>query len=276
MRVLCFCIFGLLSCTEIEPLPECIDLPLDSEGCPSACELYCDHLVTNCRDLEGFGEDDRVAQCTSQCREQGIPQTGEIGALKGDTMQCRLAHAVAAADDATTHCKSAQFNGGDQCVDERCFGYCEAMETACAGAYSSQSDCRVSCGAFPQADTAMANTVQCRYDFALAAADGNSEHCGPASLEGGGVCGAPCEAYCDQVFLNCRSAYESKAACADACEGQPGGRYDDWLPTRELATVACRAHHAAAPAWHDPSTHCPHVLFDNSQHCTEPYVEEGD
>lgn len=72
--------------------------PTGANVCGTWCEVYCDTMSMTCPDEQPGG-----AACEAAC--SAFPASGAIGAAEGDSVQCRLYHASAAANDA--HCDHA-------------------------------------------------------------------------------------------------------------------------------------------------------------------------
>ncbi|MCA9560012.1 MAG: hypothetical protein KC583_15800 [Myxococcales bacterium] len=268
---------ALSSCLSDPQLKTCADFPLGTAGCPAPCTVYCGLVARNCPTLyaDDDGDDaaERQATCEAQCVEQ-LSDAGELGDRTGNTLQCRVTHAALAARDAATHCPNADLGGGTQCLEaagEGCQLYCDLMTEHCAGLYPNRANCEESCKTFPGgSEDVDANTFECRLKYARDAALEGSLACEKASLNGGGVCGTPCEAYCDHVLANCSDPddvlYADRPACMAACAllGEDGAAAD-WQT--EMNTVHCRTYHASAPASFDSETHCPHAALYNDVHC---------
>jgi cysteine-rich repeat protein len=85
--------------------------------CGTYCDYYCDQMEANCSDSYEDRDD-----CMFACSM--LPQTGTLGDVDGDTLQCRIYHGGdPAASEPATHCPHANFLGGDDvaglvCVDD--------------------------------------------------------------------------------------------------------------------------------------------------------------
>jgi hypothetical protein len=74
--------------------------------------VYCGTVLNNCvGDNEVYAD---LATCQTACAD--LADTGAPGDQDGDTVQCRIYHAGAAAGDPATHCPHAAEDGGDTCV----------------------------------------------------------------------------------------------------------------------------------------------------------------
>jgi hypothetical protein len=245
--------------------------PPDS-GPPPLCDQYCDAIMANCTGANVAYAD--KAACKSACAS--LPATGMDGDMSGNTVQCRIYHAGVAKTDPATHCPHAAENGGDVC-GSLCDVYCDSILANCTTTnkqFDDKPKCMAACSAMPKLSgaasiSAMAgDSVQCRIYHAGAAKADAHTHCPHAGTSGGGVCGMPCDAYCDQVLANCTMAnnkkiYDDRAGCMATCANFPG-------TTSSTVTsgdsAGCRIYHASFPAKTDPATHCNHVN-DANQVC---------
>ncbi len=264
---------ALSSCLADPKLKTCADLPLRTAGCPSPCTVYCSLVARNCpalyADDDGDDAEERQATCEALCVEQ-LSDAGELGDRTGNTLQCRVTHASLAARDAATHCPNADIGGGTQCLEDGCQLYCDLMTEHCTGLYPNRPNCEESCKTFPSGKDDDSNSFECRLKYARDAALEGPLACEKASLNGGGVCGTPCEAYCDQVLANCSDPddllYPDRPACMAACGLLDSeGNAADWLT--DVDTVQCRTYHASAPARLLSEIHCPHAALYNDLKC---------
>jgi hypothetical protein len=266
---------ALSSCLADPKLKTCADLPPRTAGCPSPCTVYCSLVARNCpalyADDDGDDAEERQATCEALCVEQ-LSDAGELGDRTGNTLQCRVTHASLAARDAATHCPNADIGGGTQCLEDAgdgCQLYCDLMTEHCTGLYPNRVNCEESCKTFPSGKDDDSNSFECRLKYARDAALEGPLACEKASLNGGGVCGTPCEAYCDQVLANCSDPddllYPDRPACMAACglldsEGNAADGQND------VDTVQCRTFHASAARFFS-EFHCPHAALYNDDEC---------
>ncbi len=266
--------WALGGCLSDPALLECAEFPLRTEGCPSPCRTYCEVVVEACASLYGEGEaaGTRLSTCEAACLEQ-LSDEGMLGDLTGDTLQCRVTHALLARDTPAVSCLDAALDGGEACVAQRgagCETYCDLMTEHCASVYPNRDNCLGSCETFPGGpDDTDSDSFECRERYARAAAS-DASACNKAAITGGGVCGTPCEGYCDQVLANCSDAmdvvYADRPTCLQMCGLLDGtAPADDWRD--EGDSVQCRAYHGSAPASFDSQTHCPHAALYNDVHC---------
>ncbi len=245
---------GFAGCEGCEPEPEPVE----------GCAAYCTNVMAGCTGDNQLYADE--AACLAACAT--FPATGQDGDADGDTLQCRLFHSTAVADDAS-HCAHASSQGGGVC-GTNCEVYCRNMTTNCGDGFGTDvPTCLATCSAYPSdgaINAADGNTVQCRTFHAEAAA-GDTSHCAHAGITGGGACGADaCDAYCDQVMANCRDStqlYPDRAACMATCGNMPAdGAWD----ASDGNSVQCRAYHGAGAAKADP-THCAHASAHGGAAC---------
>ncbi|MBI2378302.1 MAG: hypothetical protein HYV07_30160 [Deltaproteobacteria bacterium] len=238
--------------------------------CGTACESYCDQAMANCTGLYP----DR-AICLLAC--DTFPTVG-TATTSGNSVECRTYHASwPATISATSHCPHASINGGGVCGDY-CEVYCGFAEQNCGGTgalYPNHASCMGACAAFPTTGTSTAtqgNSVQCRsYHASFPAIANQALHCPHASSNGGGVCGAPCEAYCDQAMANCsafgptdsKTLYADRDTCLAFCavmrEGDPAAVSGN--------SVQCRTYHASFPAIANADLHCDHASIGGGGVC---------
>lgn len=235
--------------------------------CGERCEAYCDQVLVNCVDANVVYAD--RAQCLATCA--AFP-SGGFQDVAGNTVECRTYHAsFPAAGDPVTHCRHASASGDGVC-GERCEAYCDQALANCGGpnaVYADRAQCLATCAAFPVGgfQDVGGNSVQCRtYHASFPAAGDPTTHCPHASASGDGVCGQPCDAYCDQALANCvgpNAMYANRGQCLTTCVAFPAGGYQDISGN----TVQCRTYHASFPSAAAPDTHCPHASASGDNLC---------
>ncbi|GMV41329.1 MAG: hypothetical protein AMXMBFR64_30450 [Myxococcales bacterium] len=261
--------------------------PTGGGVCGSWCDNYCHLAAKNCQGAHMLYQLD--SECTTAC--DAFSDAGEIGAVDGDSVQCRIYHLGVAGTNpplsSATHCPHGAPDGGGVCVDPgptdpTCEDYCDAVTAACTGdnaQYASHADCLTYCGQQGKlplgslSDTS-GNTVGCRiYHATVAATPGNAAaHCPHAGPTGGDVCGSWCDNYCHLAITNCTGGdaiYADAGECTAACEalnsdGAPGDADGD--------SVQCRIYHlgVAGQGGAMATTHCPHGAPDGGGVCVEP------
>jgi hypothetical protein len=266
-------VFMLVSsgCLDAPKLRRCAEFPAGTAGCPTPCETYCELMVAACPETVAVGDAEPVRACLILCGER-LLEPGEVGDTRGDTMACRTTYALRAQSDPAGNCRAAALEAGEACSDAGCDEYCEHMASACPATFPDIESCKATCEVYPRtpagADPATpANTVECRVRAARNARS-DAAACAAAAPSGGGTCGAPCAAYCDQIEAHCASApvYPDRQTCETTCALLP---LDDapTAPQAERNTVECRLYHATYPAAFDPATHCPHTSVYHAAHC---------
>lgn len=117
-----------------------------------SCVAYCDLVALNCTgELEAYPTRDT---CLNMCRRM---DNGPAGALSGNTVECRAAHAGLAAvetDKKVEHCLAAGPLGNGTCGD-LCGAFCALNLAYCVpprvgvAAYPSPSECLTECNKLP-------------------------------------------------------------------------------------------------------------------------------
>ncbi|MCA9540581.1 MAG: hypothetical protein KC620_16890, partial [Myxococcales bacterium] len=234
------------------------------------CEVYCNRMEQNCPD--SWADRDT---CMQFCAE--MPDDAPQGSVEGDSVQCRIYHAsVPAAADPALHCPHAALSGAGVC-GSGCDVYCRNVMDHCTeelAIYPSMDACMAACGAMPndgEDGATEGNSVQCRlYHSSFPAEESPAVHCPHASINGGGVCGDACDAYCDQLEAHCvgnNAQYPSRQACRAGCiELSRDGDFN----AVDGDSVQCRAYHASFPAASDAALHCPHAGYDGGGVCVDP------
>lgn len=247
-----------------DPAAHCPHASLSGGGvCGGWCDVYCRMMNTSCAD-RGFGD---VGTCLATCA--AMPVDGAWNAGDGNSVQCRITHAAAAAAD-PVHCAHASITGDGVCGASPCEAYCDQVMKNCTGmnaAYPDRGACLTACAAMPDdpaGDAGEGDSVQCRAFHGAGAAAADPTHCAHAVASGGGVCGTRCQAYCDQVGRNCGALYPDRPACEAACAAFPVG--SDFAAGGD--SVQCRTMHASYPAAGD-ATHCAHAAPDGGGTCAD-------
>jgi hypothetical protein len=159
------------------------------------CVAYCDAIGRNCTgpNLEYLTQ----AVCLQVC---GVWDVGTSGDSTGNTVECRLTHAQAAASDPATECPKAGLIGGRVCGDDPCGSFC-LLDTQLCGTqgYDGGTDCQNSCAGAPPA----VEGGPPGFDYVLTASGDLQNHSGDDTLN--------CRAYHLENALN---AAEVPAATA--------------------------------------------------------------
>ncbi|MEW5847592.1 MAG: hypothetical protein AB2A00_02220 [Myxococcota bacterium] len=166
---------------------------------------------------------------------------------------------------------SASSSGSSSGGRTPCDDYCDTVMENCTGAnqqYEQRDICWLGCQyvmAAGQAGDQTGNSLACRSYHAQAAASDPATHCEHAGPGGGGVCGNPCDYYCDLVAVACsgtNAIYADRVACLSTCadfpeEGSPAATESDNVFCRiYFATGALEASRLFCPAASQDSTFC--------------------
>lgn len=161
-----------------------------------SCVAYCDLVATSCTgELQEYPSRDT---CLNMCRRM---DNGPVGALTGNTVECRAAHAALALTEPTKlveHCLAAGPLGNGTCGDA-CGVFCALNLAYCVpprvgiAAYASPSECLTECNKLPFEQLQQSayfvvsekNNLNCR-DYHLQAAYRNDSsaitHCSHTSV----------------------------------------------------------------------------------------------
>ncbi|MBI1944538.1 MAG: hypothetical protein HYS27_02520 [Deltaproteobacteria bacterium] len=253
-----------LGAAKADPATHCVHGgATGGNACGSWCDVYCDVMDQVCP-TEYTG----AADCDTAC--QGFGQDGAINDATGDTVQCRLYHAGAAAAD-NTHCAHAgEDSSADTCgadTTPTCASYCATITDNCTGGsaqYTDEAECLDFCNddflhwsELGTTEDADGHSLGCR-EYHAGAAD-NDAHCEHAGPTGAGVCGDLCEVYCHAMTTYCAASYTDYAACEAACAGfATTGNVNDATGD----TVQCRIYHAGFAV--NDASHCDHADEDSA------------
>lgn len=170
-----------------------------------------------------------------------------------------------------------------------CTTYCATIKQNCSVAtpaasatqqYPDDATCMAVCASFPTTGMTgdqSGDTLQCRAYHATAAASNATLHCPHAGPTGGssdpastGVCGDPCEAFCNLEAVACTGAnqvYATTSDCTTACKAfkAPGASDPPEFSDADTAgnTFDCRMYHLTA-ATQNPTLHCPHTAVTSA------------
>ncbi len=176
----------------------------------------------------------------------------------------------------------ASDTGAETSVDAgppTCASYCATIQSACSSAsqqqFSTMTSCLGACFAYPAgaAGAMSGDSLACRAYHATLAVTNPGTHCPHAGPTGGdkdpngttGVCGEPCEAFCDIATAVCTGAnaqWTDRASCVTACKtfGVDVSPYS----TADVSKndMGCRFYHLSVAATDAPSAalHCPHIV----------------
>jgi hypothetical protein len=111
-----------------------------------SCADYCTAIMANCTgDMNQ--QYTTLDNCMASCKAMPVGATTDTS---GNTLGCRLYHAMAAKADPMTHCPHAGPGGAGMC-GTNCEGYCQIAEMYCTGAnqiYTDAADCARTCARF--------------------------------------------------------------------------------------------------------------------------------
>lgn len=138
-----------------------------------------------------------------------------------------------------------------------CAEYCDSIMATCTGElaqYKFMPTCLASCALFPAGEEGAdsGDSVACRLTHVALAAEEADPHCRHAGPSGGGVCGTPCDAYCDLVMAVC-DLYADDAECMEVCSGFPDTALYS-IEENRGDTVQCRVFHSTMASAFDG--HC--------------------
>ncbi len=149
--------------------------------------------------------------------------------------------------------------GSDGQAAASCDEYCASIMASCTdelAQYRDLATCLASCALFPAGEPGAdsGDSLACRVTHAALAVDEADPHCRHAGPSGGGVCGAPCDAYCDLMQGVCE-LYSDDAECMETCAGFPEvGMYSSAPGHGRGDSVECRILHATLAT--EDTVHC--------------------
>ena len=250
--------------------------------CGSWCEAYCGLADANCPTL--FAS---PAECATACAD--LPAHAPWNAAIGNSVQCRIRQLVAASEDPTA-CAEASPAGGTVCSGESplpdCATFCAGVDAACSGElmpYDSLDACRAWCdGPLPSggAGEEPRNTRACRLEHLSAPPDSPTAAalaCGAMGPGGAGLCGTPCDAWCDATATLCPAHYEDEQACRTACAGFAAASGGDGASCR-LGVVGAGATCAEADATctsQGPAPTCGAYCAEVTSACPDAWPSEA-
>ena len=147
----------------------------------------------------------------------------------------------------------------------------------CTGAnsqFGNTTACMDFCAQYPVGTAADSSgyTLGCRTTHANLAQANPTVHCPHAGPTGGdmnpngtaGVCGEPCDAFCDTAQVVCTAAnaqWASKSACVTACKAFAADNASFSTADTSRNDVGCRTNHLefATASSAAATTHCPHL-----------------
>jgi hypothetical protein len=156
-----------------------IDSPTDGTTPVLDCAHYCATIMGAC--TNAVAQFSTLDQCTASCATW---TPGALGQNSGNTLGCRLTHAMLAMTDPTVHCVHAGPSGGGVC-GQPCEGFCTLDLGVCLGGnavYADATACASSCAGFNpspaySANVTGGNSLSCRIYHATAASVAPNVHC---------------------------------------------------------------------------------------------------
>jgi hypothetical protein len=175
-----------------------------------------------------------VGCSSSSAPSDGRPTTPEDGASSDASA---VSESEAAQPDHSSGAESTPSgdagDDGGVVSSPDCIQYCNTIEPACAADYpqfGTMTACLRACAAYPPGDptdeSGTGNTLKCRQQHAMSAANGGTYHCFHAGPYGYGGCGSMCEGFCQLAMAWCAGSsggapFASAAACTTECESWP-------------------------------------------------------
>jgi hypothetical protein len=156
--------------------------PGEGGRAPSLCDRYCEAVGENCNGA--FAVYTSPATCQEVCK--ALPP-GEPGAVRGNSVECRLHAALVAVDELAHYCPIAGPGGNGVCGDD-CEALCQLRDRVCADfSTTDEATCARDCAKLPDLGTYSTDVkagqyggdhVQCRlYHVSAAATDDAEQHC---------------------------------------------------------------------------------------------------
>jgi hypothetical protein len=140
------------------------------------CPTYCSRVMSACTgaNLQYATMDSCVASCAH------FP-IGTLADTSGNSIGCRMYHAMNAISAPDTHCLHAGPAGGGHCGTP-CEGFCSIVTQVCTTEYPTLDSCATACAGFAAApdytfNVATGNTRSCRIHHATNAAIDPTTHC---------------------------------------------------------------------------------------------------
>jgi hypothetical protein len=153
---------GALFCddqyVDATTLKECVDylgtIRVDADGKHLGCAEYCAAVMGNCTPDNGGKQfpglehvTDPLLGCLKTCQRYPV---GKYCDTSGNTLGCRMPHALAAATTPLADCSPAGPSGRTGCGDE-CESLCDIAYPECSpfAGWTSRDDCLTACAAWP-------------------------------------------------------------------------------------------------------------------------------
>lgn len=143
------------------------------------CRNYCNAINANCVSANDVQYKSDLS-CMSSCAAFA---PGMLTDTATNTLGCRFAHALDAAESPDQNCSAAGPSGGGVC-GTNCEAYCSLMFAICPSVYEDQATCFSACGKMVGVNEtayhfgASGDNLQCRIYHATFAAEGSAAiHC---------------------------------------------------------------------------------------------------
>jgi hypothetical protein len=183
MRIAVLTVLGLAACDGEVPFyaqQQADAAPMQQPDAATTasldCDTYCTRVMTNCGGVNAqYGSMDT---CKASCARFPI---GTLADTSGNTLGCRMYHAMNAGTAPDVHCLHAGPAGGGHC-GMPCDGFCALVVPTCATEYPTSADCFTACANFAATPTyafsvSTGNNLSCRIHHATNATMDPATHC---------------------------------------------------------------------------------------------------
>jgi hypothetical protein len=231
--------------------------PFGADKCGSTCDAYCSLMSSFCPDKL------KDIDCPKACSGLRHDANYDLSQLTaGDSVECRIAHAVRASADPEQFCAGAAPKS-TTCADPGdgepdCDDFCTLEIAACTGpnaVYESKAQCMAVCALLDKgtnSDTTE-NTVGCRKYHSYNSFAGPSSHCPHTAAIGDGHCGSSCDAYCPLLEKVCPTEFQAMGNCTQQCASIPGALDDEYFEQQAVNdTMRCRVTNLSRAAENGP------------------------
>jgi hypothetical protein len=256
---------------EREPDDHCKAAGPGGNGvCGSDCDAYCQVYPEVCPGTYKYPSPEACLKaCSGLTDQDSFDVTRDHG---GDTIECRLVHAVSSTTLPETHCAHAPIPpaqpwcAGKPSDEPTCPEYCNIVMAACDGEltqYESPEQCLAVCSVLDlgENDDQIENTIGCRRYHAFSSTLAPDTHCFHSGPTGDGHCGeddpetgdkSNCESYCLLVEAACPDEFAAgpgtSAECLEECKDLPEAKADSEYTVASAESssgVSCRVLYAA-------------------------------
>lgn len=179
----------------------------------------------------------------------------------------------------------------------KCQEFCAAVTGKCTGTgtaqkvYDSEAECMSFCAALGTIEVKVGketiDPVACRMNRVLES-EKDADECTNASPTGGGMCGSPCETYCQLFTATCGDYCQDHPetcwvppadSCISQCEALPAAANPGFDVKRDhdFDTMQCRMRHLVAAILNKDIAgglaHCGHASFNPDKYCYDDMKE---